>query len=60
MAMVIALIFKTLDDVDDDKEAKLTAASPKDDEMMEGSNDGIIRLGRYSYVIIQFISNTEG
>ena len=45
MAMMIALIFKTPDDMDDDKEAKQTAASPQLDEVME--IDQIIKLGKW-------------
>ena len=42
MAMLISLLFKTLDEMDDDKEAKVTAAKPKVDEELD--EDPIIRM----------------
>ena len=48
--MLVTLIFKTLDDMDDDKEAKKTVAAAKPDEDLDIEN--LIRLSESERFIV--------
>ena len=50
MAMLISWIFKTIDDMDDDKEAKKTTGKPREDEDMD--IETLIGLSEYMMAIL--------